>query len=99
LVGPWETFSLIMLDKTECGIQSHRNLFLSADLGGHSEITAAKTKIDLWETFTIIKLDSDLVAFKASNGKYWSVDKTSNLLYANGDSIGIQEQFHLKIRD
>ena len=90
-----ETFTLIIFINNECAISSNKNLFLSAELDQHNQITATRTNIADWETFTMIELENDYVVFKAFNGKYLNLDEKSLQIFANGDSIGEKEKFKL----
>jgi len=49
----------------------------------------------IWETFSLIKVDTNSFALKASNGKYISVSENSFQLIAKSDTIGDSEKFHL----
>ncbi|MDO9186073.1 MAG: glycosyltransferase family 39 protein [Bacteroidia bacterium] len=86
---------LTILEKRVCKIVSDEGLFFSADLGQQNEITASRKVANDWETFTMIELDNNFVAFKAFNGKYWGIDKKSFQLSANSDTIGVQEKFRV----
>ncbi len=86
---------LTLFEKIQCKIYSSDSLFFCADLGQQNQITASRKIASEWETFTMIELDNGYAAFKAVNGKYWSVDKKSLRLSANSDSIGIQEKFRI----
>lgn len=86
---------LILYEKKRCKIYSSDSLFLSADLGRQNQIAASRKIASDWETFTMVELDSNYVAFKAHNGKYWGVDKKSLQLSANSDTIGVQEKFRV----
>jgi hypothetical protein len=91
--GLWETFTLIMFDNNECNIQTHDGHFFSADLGSTTEISAIRTAAYSWELFTLVELGNNIVAFKAGNNKYWSLEKKSMKLFASVDSIGENEKF------
>ena len=54
----------------------------------------SRQKIGSWETFTIIYLDNSLVAFKACNGKYLSVNE-KYFVSASSLSIGDNEKFKI----
>ncbi len=95
--GLLETYTLIKYDKNECAILAYNNFFLSSNLGSHGEITAGTEKLNGWEKFSITKLNNGYVAFKAYNGKYLSLNLKTNLIFAKGDSIGVNEKFKLEI--
>jgi hypothetical protein len=81
----------------KCAISTNLNRFFSAELAQHNEITATREGIADWETFTMEKLDSAHVAFKAANGKYLSLDEKSLQIFAVGEMIGRQETFEMVI--
>lgn len=86
---------LTLLEKRVCKIYSDEGLFFSADLGQQNEITASRKIANDWETFTMIALDNNFVAFKAFNGKYWGIDEKSLQLSANSDTIGVHQKFRV----
>ena len=88
-------FLLTFFEKKQCGILAYNDFFLSAEFCQHNEITATREYVSDWETFTMVKLDSNYVAFKAANGKYLSVDEISFQLFARADSIGQNEKFEM----
>ena len=79
-------------------IYSYKNKFLSTELAQRGEVTSTRTNIGDWEMFTVESMENDYVAFKASNGKYLSLDGQSLQLIAKGNSIGKNEKFKLVIR-
>lgn len=91
----WETFLLIRFQNDECILRSHTNQFFCAELDKQGYVTATRQNVGEWETFTFINIDNNLIAFKAANGKYLSVDEKSNQLIANADTIGLHEKFEL----
>jgi len=96
--GEWETFKLTQFENNVCVLQSFKQFFLSAELGRKNEISAVKTKAGDWEYFTIVNTSDSLVAFRASNNKYLSVDKKSWQLFANGDSLNEENKFKMILR-
>jgi hypothetical protein len=86
------------LQNDTVAICSDEGKFLSAQLGNKSEIVANRTRIGPWETFTLIKIKKDLVAFKTTNGKYLSINEKTQQLFANANSIGTNEKFKLLIK-
>ncbi len=95
--GNWETFSLVTFENNECVIQSFKNLFLSVELNEDSEITATRPDMGGWESFTRIDFANDYVAFKAVDGKYFTVDekKMGGQVFATSDEIGDKEKFKI----
>jgi len=91
----WETFTLILFDNRECAIRCHKNLYFSTELNHEGEITATRQVVGAWETFTLVELQDGLVAFKAFNGKYLSLDDASGRIIANATAIGEKEKFRL----
>ncbi|MGQ0829462.1 MAG: fascin domain-containing protein [Bacteroidota bacterium] len=89
------TFSLIRYANNKCAIATSYKQYLCSELGLYGRITGTRTKIGAWETFTLIELDSNFVAFKAVNGKFFSVDKKTSQLYAKAGFIGITEKFKI----
>ncbi len=91
----WETFTLLNFYNNKCAICSYKNNFLSSELNGKGEIVANRTNKGAWETFTLTQIDTDVIAFKAINGKYLSLDEKSQQIFANADTIGKNEKFNL----
>lgn len=92
-VGLWETFIFYGLGNNRCHLRSFEYFFLSAELHDACQLTANRSQAQNWETFTIIQLDSSFVAFKADNGKYWTLNTSDLRIYAKADTIGPQERF------
>lgn len=88
-------FSLTFFKNNNCAILADNDLFLSAELCQHNEITATRKQVSDWETFTMLELDSHRVAFKAFNEKYLSVDEKTGQIFASADSIGGKEKFEM----
>lgn len=91
----WETFKLIPVEKNIYALQAHTDLFLSTEIDRETEITATMAGIGEWERYLLIDLGNGFVSFKATNGKYLSVDENSLRVYANSDSIGEKEKFEI----
>lgn len=95
----WETFSLIMFDKSDCAILSFNDHYLLTELNGQNAISATGTSVGKRETFIIYRLADNFIALKAANGKYLSLDEKSLQLFANGNTIGEKEKFKLVIEE
>ena len=94
--GVWELFTLVHLNNNdECAILSYDKFFLCSDLYNNNHITANRDEVGAWEIVKIIKLENNEVAFKAANGKYWSLDEKTNLIFATGETIGKNEKFKI----
>ncbi len=93
---PATPFTLITYDNDECAILSPDRHFLSAELAANNDVTSTRTTVGDWETFTLIKLDSNRVAFKAANNKFLTVNKDTRQMFVTADSIGVNEQFILE---
>lgn len=92
----WETFSILLFFKNnKCALRTSNNNFLSADLHKSCEIAANRTSIGDWEIFTITYLTDEHIALKAVNGKYLSLDKNSNHIFATANTIGENEKFKI----
>ena len=92
-----ETFSLLNLGDDKVAIYSYKNRFLCPELYSKAEITSTRIAIGGWETFTLQDLGDDFVAFKASNGKYISLDEKTQQLFAIADKIGPNEKFKIAV--
>lgn len=90
-----EKFSILYLKDDQWAIYDSENKYFSAELCQQTEITASRDWISDWETFSIIQVDSNHIAFKAANGKYLTVDEKSLQLFANGDSVCDRGKFEL----
>lgn len=93
--GAWETFTLIKLPNNECALLSYNNFFLSANLGNLGEITARTEKKSDWERFKMEDLKDNMVAFRAANGKYLSIDPATGRLFASSEAVNASEKFKL----
>jgi len=93
-----EAFSIVYQPGNKCAIYTSEDKYFTAELAHENEITASRDNIADWETFTILELDSNRVAFKAANGKYLSVDEKMPRIYARGETIGRQEKFEIIIK-
>ena len=91
--GLWETYTLIKFDNNECALLAYNKFYLSANLGHLNELTAGSEKMSDWEKFKLTNLADGYVAFKAANGKYLTIDKKTNQLFATADSISENEKF------
>ena len=88
---------IINLRKTSVALQAAaNNKYVCADNGGNSPLIANRDAIGSWETFGLVDLGNNNVAFKAVNGKYVCADNGGNSpLIANRDAIGSWETFKL----
>ena len=96
VAGKWEKFKVFTFEDNLAVISCYNNLFLSCRIDGKKDIISNKTGIGTWEIFKIIMLDDDFVAFKASNGKYWSVNPKTLQVFATADEIGENERFKIQ---
>lgn len=92
----WELFTLNIYENNEASILAYDDYLLSADLGMNGEVTATRKEKHSWETFTLEYLETDVIAIKASNGKYWSVNLKTLQIFATADEIGETERFHIQ---
>ncbi|MGQ0829463.1 MAG: DUF7910 domain-containing protein [Bacteroidota bacterium] len=88
-------FTLILFDGNECALLSNNGNFLCAEIENKTEITATRKTVGGWETFSLIELENNTVAFKAVNNKYLSINGETLQLFANAGSIGENEKFVL----
>lgn len=93
--GEKEIFVFKKLQNDLCAISAQNKMYFSANLYKNGEVRAEEGSMRIWETFTLVKVDSNLFALKASNGKYISVTENSPQLIAKSDTIGDSEKFHL----
>lgn len=92
----WETFTLITHDNGTCNFSSFKSLYMSANLGDDNKIDAIRQAASQWETFTIEQISDFVIAIKADNGKYLSVDETTGQLFATAEKIGKKEKFTIQ---
>lgn len=91
-----ERLHLSRIEKTKCGFLASNNLFLCTELNNTFEIIANRESIGEWETFEIIHSKGGLLAFKAVNGRFLSVDQQTHQIRAIGETIGEDELFRMK---
>jgi len=91
----WELFKLVVLNNNSLGLLSFQNKFISSNIENKNELTVDKDLMCDWETFYLYKINKTYYAIKAINGKYLSVDKKTNLIFANSDNIGECEKFEI----
>lgn len=91
----WEVFTVNKYENNDVSIVAYDDYLLSADLGMNGEVTATRKEKHSWETFTIEYLQPDVIAIKADNGKYLSVDSNTLRLSATSDVVGEKEKFKL----
>ncbi|MFZ9943658.1 MAG: fascin domain-containing protein, partial [Bacteroidia bacterium] len=84
---------LVTLDNGKIAIKSYQEKLFSAELDKGDFLTATRTSIGGWETFSMEILDSKTIAIKGSNGKYLSIDPATGKIYANKESITNNERF------
>jgi hypothetical protein len=89
------SFSIIIFENTECVIRDSDGKYFSPELLDKEQIKSNRDAPQAWEVFNLIKLENNMVAFKAFNGKYLTVDKKSGQLFARAVSISAQEKFEL----
>ena len=104
VVGPWETFTMSRIDgqkipfkdNTPISLIAANGLYVSAEGGGGREVTANRSLVGPWETFTL-KLApgsteykaNDPVSFQASNGQYLSAENGGGRqIVANRSAVG-----------
>jgi hypothetical protein len=97
IAADWERFFMLQFENDKVAIYSYKNTFLSVELNSKTEITSTKKNIGDWEIFTLQNLGNGSVAFKAGNGKYVSLDKQQQQLFATADKIGTNEKFEITI--
>lgn len=95
IANAWEVFTINVYENNEASIVAYDDYLLSADLGLNGEVTATRKEKHSWETFILEYLEPDVIAIKADNGKYLSVDSTTLKVNAISDKIGEAEKFKL----
>ncbi|MBI5218443.1 MAG: hypothetical protein HY958_05885 [Bacteroidia bacterium] len=96
--GLCETFSLIIYVNNKCAIRSYDDHYFCAELDHKNQLTTYVNYIAAWETFTLVELDGNFVAFKAVNGKYITIDEKTLQLFARSKIIGKREKFEIIIK-
>lgn len=96
-VSYWETFTLVRYENSESAFLSCHNFFLSANLSGKGEVTAFSEVVNDWEKFKVVELGNGMVAFKTANNKYLSLNEKTQQLFANADTVGVNEKFEIII--
>ncbi|MES2138784.1 MAG: hypothetical protein V4511_03695 [Bacteroidota bacterium] len=91
----WETFSLLAFKNKTYALSTHTETFFSISIAEQNNLNARGTQIGSSETFTMVELENNFVAFKVANGYYLSLDEKSQQIFANAKSIGEQEKFKL----
>lgn len=95
IANAWEVFTINVYENNEASIVAYDDYLLSADLGLNGEVTATRKEKHSWETFILEYLEPDVIAIKADNGKYLSVNSTTLKVNAISDKIGEAEKFKL----
>ncbi|HEX8515134.1 MAG TPA: hypothetical protein VF868_02965 [Bacteroidia bacterium] len=91
--GDQEALELIDFGDGRHSIRAKSQKFFCAELQLNNEITASRNTIGDWETFTLVKLRDNTVAFKAANNKYVSADSATAVLFAKKDSVDNSAMF------
>jgi hypothetical protein len=91
----WEQFELIEFEDGTSILIAYNNCFISAELNSKNELTAIRKNAWDWETFIIERRTNNLIAIKAFNGKYLSVDKITNQLFAVADDVSEDALFEV----
>lgn len=68
--------------------------YVCAEEGGGRELVANRDSLGPWETFILMDLGDNLVAFCAHSGQYVSVERDRNVV-AKSNSVGPRETFDL----
>ncbi|MFA6571069.1 MAG: caspase family protein [Bacteroidota bacterium] len=76
-IGKNETFEIVELEGDKVGFKTAHGKFLCAEWGGDNLVAANRTKIDVWEVFSFIKLRQ--VALKTFNGQVLNIDSDKEL--------------------
>jgi hypothetical protein len=77
-------------------IKSSNQKYICSETDGSNYLLVNKTKAGLWESFNMIRLMDNKIAFEADNGKYISTRLDSdNALMNIGDKIDKWEEFEL----
>ncbi|MBV6484501.1 MAG: hypothetical protein KFKLKKLM_01007 [Flavobacteriales bacterium] len=92
----WETFTLVSFEDGDVALRTFEKLFVTTELNDKQQLFANRKHFGNWETINTIKLDDDFVAFKAVNGKYWSVNPKTLQVFATADEIGENERFKIQ---
>lgn len=91
----WETFSMLQLPDNKVAIYSYKNRFLTPEVYEGSEISNTRTGMGGWELFTLEKVNGEFCALRCFNGKYVSLDESTQQLRATAATVGKNEKFRL----
>ena len=75
-------------------LMTDKGYFLCAERGGGSRIVADREGVATWETFSLVALDGNRVAFRTYNNNYFSLSDNHEI-NAKSDSIKQNEKFEL----
>ena len=91
----WEFFYL-KKEKNKYFIQAHNFKFITIDTSNiNYELRAKADMLTDLEKFVLIQHNNSKISLIAANGKYVSVDKVTNKLQANSDSMSSRTIFYL----
>jgi len=71
--------------------------YLSSE-NGRTNITANRSSIGSWETFTVLPIGDGVIALQGNNGKFLSIDEAGNLKF-NSLNVGNNEKFTILYGD
>lgn len=92
----WETFTLVSFEDGDFALRTFEKLFVTTELNDKQQLFADRKQFGRWETIKTITLESNFVAFKAVNGKYWSVNPETLQIFATANEIGENEKFKIQ---
>jgi hypothetical protein len=81
-------------------LRTYNGQYICAENGGGRELVANRNWIAEWETFEIIRHDSNKISLKAYNGQYVCAENDGGYnVVVNRNAIGIWEIFELIASD
>lgn len=91
-LGPWETWTINILDNSHVSIQASTGHYLCAEPNG--TVVANRTKLGEWERWTVLLRDQGRVSFQSAHGKFLCAEGGGGgLVVANRPAAGPWESF------
>ena len=93
--GAWEKFTILLFQDSLCAVLSYDNTYISIQSDEDDELISKKNLIENTETFQLINLEKDTVAFRTINGRYLSFNPATSKIVTASKEIGNREKFTL----
>lgn len=95
VMGTHESLVRIRTADGRIAFLAHKGHFLAAEEQDGGRLAASGQDLGDYGLFTLEPQENGTVAIKAHNGRYLSLDKESNELFATGDTVGPDQQFRI----